>query len=127
MTETTCVSHYLRFSFFSSSSSYTRMMRDRIESHERMRESVCAILTCQTQCLQRLVLLQCLRNRLCTVVSDLVACFIHENKKRKKMNVKTKKSQKITSKQHQQHKTISQNNLQQITDTVEYNTTQVIL
>ena len=61
------------------------------------------ILTCQTQCPQRRVLLQCLRNRLCTVSSDLVVCFIHENKKSKKMNVSTKKSQRITSKQHTQH------------------------
>ena len=79
MTETTCVSHS-SFSFFLSSS-YTRMMQDQIESHERMRESVCVILTDQIQLRQRRVLLQSLRNRLCTFVSDLVPCFIHERKK----------------------------------------------
>jgi hypothetical protein len=56
------------------------MIRDQIARVMRERGKVCVILTWQIQILQRRVLLQSLRNRLCIVVSDIFPCFEHEKR-----------------------------------------------
>ena len=88
-------------SFFSSS--YTRMMRDQIESHERMRESVCDTYrsnpTSSTSCSSSKPPQSPLHRRL----RSHLLFHKRKQKKSKKMNVSMKKGQRITSKQHTQN------------------------